>query len=124
MQALVVDDSFLMRTILTRMLEEFGFEVRTAKDGLQAVERLGEGPAPDLMLLDWYMPDMNGLDVLSHIRGAMGLKDMRVVMVTGENDPAMRSWAMDAGADDYLVRPFNADSVAGTLLNLGVLQAA
>ena len=113
-----------MRTILTRMLEEFGFDVKTAKDGLQAVERLGEGPAPDVVLLDWYMPDMNGLDVLGHVRGAMGLKDLRVVMVTGENDPAMRSWALAAGADDYLVRPFNADSVADTLLNLGVLQAA
>jgi two-component system chemotaxis response regulator CheY len=124
MQALVVDDSFLMRTILSRMLEEFGFDVKTAKDGLQAVASLGAGPAPDVVLLDWYMPDMNGMDVLNHLRGEMGMKDLRVVMVTGENDPAMRSWALAAGADDYLVRPFNADSVADTLLSLGVLQAA
>jgi CheY-like chemotaxis protein len=124
MQALVVDDSFLMRTILSRMLEEFGFEVSTAKDGLQAVASLSQGPVPDLVLLDWYMPDMNGMDVLGHVRGELGLKHLPVVMVTGENDPAMRSWAMAAGADDYLVRPFNADSVADTLLTLGILQAA
>ena len=108
-----------MRTVLSGILTELDFEVSTAKHGLDALEQLKDGLQPDIMLLDLHMPVMTGLELLALLppRGAM-----RVVMVTGEDDPCMKSWALQYGVDAYIHRPFNAAAVVDTLVHLGLAQ--
>ena len=87
MQALVVDDSRAVRMMLKRMLMASGFDlVSEAGHGLEALERLAEGPLPDVMLVDWNMPEMNGIDLLRSIRATAGYRQIPVVMVTTETE--------------------------------------
>ncbi len=106
MRALIVDDSRFVRDYLRGMLEEKGIECETAADGCAGLERLRSGPEFDLALVDWNMPVMNGLEMLSELR-ADGYSDLKVMMVTteAENDFIVR--ALDAGADEYLMKPFD-----------------
>ncbi len=120
-RALVVDDSRAMRMILARTLAETGFEVEQAGNGQEALDRMArEGGAPDLVVVDWNMPEMSGLEFLRAVRARPEFRAVRLFMVTTESEIAQMSRALEAGADEYLMKPFTADAVRDKLRLLGM----
>ncbi|MBK7400455.1 MAG: response regulator [Myxococcales bacterium] len=119
MKALVVDDSRAVRTILTRMLEAAGFEVAQAEHGRHALEVLARVGPPAIALLDWNMPEMNGYELLCAIRANGEYADTRVMMVTTENEMEQIGRALEAGADEYLMKPFDQEAMRDKLVLLG-----
>ena len=122
MRALIVDDSRFVRGYLRGLLEEKGIECEEAANGQAGMERLNAGPPFDLALVDWNMPVMNGLEMLQQLR-AQGLAGVKVLMVTteAENDFIVR--ALDAGADEYLMKPFDDEALTEKLAMLGLVEA-
>jgi two-component system chemotaxis response regulator CheY len=122
MRALIVDDSRFVRGFLRGLLEEKGIECAEAGDGKAGLDKLHSDPAFDLALLDWNMPVMNGLEMLKSLR-AEGYAAVKVLMVTteAENDFILR--ALDAGADEYLMKPFDDEALNEKLAMLGLVEA-
>ncbi|HSQ60152.1 MAG TPA: response regulator [Acidobacteriota bacterium] len=120
MKALVVDDSRSMRAILTKQLRELGFEVREASGGAEALRSLHQEGPVDLVLLDWNMPEMDGAEVLALIRSEPLYKGVRVMMVTTESEMSQVSVALEAGANEYLMKPFDRESLVEKLILLGM----
>ncbi len=122
MRALIVDDSRFVRGFLRGMLEGKGIECAEAGDGQAALDQLHAGVPFDLALVDWNMPVMDGLEMLKQLR-AEGFTDMKVMMVTteAENDFIIR--ALDAGADEYLMKPFDNEALCEKLAMLGLVEA-
>ncbi len=121
MQALIVDDSRTMRAILTRILNGLGAEVGQAEDAAGALRYFDANQVPDIALVDWHMPGMNGLELVAAIRAEERFAPMRIMMVTTEGEPEQVGAALAAGANEYLVKPFTQDAVAEKLTLLGVL---
>lgn len=119
MRALVVDDSRAMRALLTKILEGLGAEVEQADDGLAALAALRAHPAPDVALVDWNMPNMDGLELVRALRKDP-VRPKAVMMVTSESQHDQMVRALLAGADEYLIKPFTADAVTEKLALLGV----
>jgi len=117
-KALVVDDSRTIRLILRRILREAGFEVFEAGNGKEALDAL---QAQDgdicLALVDWNMPEMNGMELLTEIRRHPEMSSMKVIMVTTEAEVGHMSSALQAGADEYVMKPFTKEKLqlAGAL---------
>lgn len=118
MQALVIDDSKAMRTILTRTLGGLGFEVAQAADGLEALALLRRS-TPEVALVDWNMPNMNGLELVVAIRRQRAYDKLKLMMVTTESEMHQMERALAAGADEYVTKPFTADVIVGKLELLG-----
>jgi two-component system chemotaxis response regulator CheY len=108
---LIVDDSRVIRKVARRILEDLGFEIAEASDGVEALAWC-RAAMPDAILLDWNMPVMNGLEFLKHMRQEPGGDRPIVVFCTVENDVARISEALDAGADEYIMKPFDGDIIA------------
>jgi two-component system chemotaxis response regulator CheY len=119
-QALVVDDSRTIRLILGRMLRELGFEVAEADNGRAALDQLAGGLSPELVLVDWNMPEMSGIEFVEAVRHAPYQSDARVVMVTTETEVDQVVRALDAGADEYVMKPFTKDAIVEKLQLLGL----
>ncbi|HEY1985320.1 MAG TPA: response regulator [Terracidiphilus sp.] len=122
LRALIVDDSRFVRGFLRNLLEDKGMECEEAADGQAGLERLHAGLPFDLAFVDWNMPVMNGLDMVKNLRGE-GFSTVKVMMVTteAENDYILR--ALEAGADEYLMKPFDDDALSEKLAMLGVEAA-
>lgn len=122
MRALIVDDSRFVRGYLRRLLENKGIECEEAADGQAGIDRLNSGFEFDLALVDWNMPVMDGLAMLKEMR-AEGFSEVKVLMVTteAENDFIVR--ALDAGADEYLMKPFDDEALNEKLAMLGLVEA-
>ncbi|HEV7865303.1 MAG TPA: response regulator [Acidimicrobiia bacterium] len=123
MQAIVVDDSRAMRMLMGRLLKDIGFDVAEAGDGCQALDRLREhlaGSPVQLALVDWNMPEMSGIELVEAVRADPAFASLRIVMVTTETELSQVSRALDAGADEYLMKPFTRDDVVGKLELLGL----
>jgi two-component system chemotaxis response regulator CheY len=122
MRALIVDDSRFVRGYLRGLLEEKGIECEEAADGHAGLDLLHGEHTFDLALLDWNMPVMNGLEMLKQLR-AQGFNGVKVMMVTteAENDFILR--ALNAGADEYLMKPFDKDALDEKLTILGLVEA-
>ena len=122
MRALIVDDSRFVRGYLRGLLEEKGIECEEAADGQAGMDRFNAGGAFDLALVDWIMPVMNGLEMLRRLR-AEGHGEVKVMMVTteAENDSILR--ALDASADEYLMKPFDDQALTEKLALLGLVEA-
>ena len=119
--ALVVDDSRAIRMILTKTLQELGFEVREASNGREALEAIeDEKTAVKLILLDWDMPEMNGLETLKQLRHTPEFSSLVVVMVTAQTELDHIAEALEAGANEYVMKPFTKDIIAGKLELAGV----
>ena len=119
MRALVVDDSRTVRLIVGKILREVGMEVIEAANGLEALAQLERSPDVDLMLLDWNMPEMNGLELLSSVRRDNRLATTKIMMVTTETALTEITRALEAGADEYIMKPFTLDAVDDKLRILG-----
>ena len=121
MRALVVDDSRTMRRIVAAMLEGLGYEVTEAGHGEQALQILRGGFLPDLVCIDWNMPFMDGLELVTAIRSDPTWKAVTLMMMTSqvEQDQVLR--ALTAGAQEYLMKPFNDEALRGKLAQLGLL---
>ena len=120
MRALVVDDSRSMRTIISKQLKELGFEVFEAANGHEAMAKLHDTKKITLILLDWNMPEMDGLEVLNLIRAEPDYKEIRVMMVTTESEMAHVAIALEAGASEYLMKPFDREALLEKLILLGM----
>jgi two-component system chemotaxis response regulator CheY len=120
-QCLIVDDSSVVRKVARRIMEELEFDVSEAEEGAQALDMCRKG-MPDLILLDWSMPVMDGVEFLAHLRKELtGGEKPKVVFCTTENDVAQIAKAMRAGADDFLMKPFDRDIVEAKLQEVGAL---
>jgi two-component system chemotaxis response regulator CheY len=121
MRALIVDDSRFVRSFLRGILEEKGITCREAGDGQAGLAQLKSGSSFDLALIDWNMPVMNGFEMLTALR-ADGFRDLKVMMVTteAENDFIIR--ALDSGADEYLMKPFDKEALTEKLSMLGLAE--
>jgi two-component system, chemotaxis family, chemotaxis protein CheY len=120
MNALVIDDSRAMRMILGRMLRELGMEVAEAANGRLALDLLDEGLAPGLVLVDWNMPEMTGIEFVAAVRQPPYLSTARIVMVTTETEVPQIAQALAAGADEYVMKPFTKESIFEKLQLLGI----
>jgi two-component system, chemotaxis family, chemotaxis protein CheY len=120
MQALVVDDSRAMRSILTRIMDNFGFDVAQAGDGAEALARLESGLRPDIALIDWNMPVMDGLSLIKACRAREDLRAITLMMVTTESEQTQILRALAAGAHEYLIKPFTPEDIAEKLALLGL----
>ncbi|ATD66993.1 hypothetical protein CNR27_05665 [Luteimonas chenhongjianii] len=102
---MVVDDSVTMRKVTGRVLERHNFEVITAKDGIDAIERMDER-VPDLMLLDIEMPRMDGYELATHMKADARLRDVSIMMITSRTGEKHRQRAFEIGVDRYLGKPY------------------
>ena len=122
MQAMVIDDSRATRAILARTLEELGYEVVQAGHGREALELLEHTPDIDLALVDWNMPVMNGLELVRAVRADDRFASVTLVMVTTEGDSDHMVTALEAGADEYVMKPFTAETIEEKLCLLGLVE--
>jgi two-component system, chemotaxis family, chemotaxis protein CheY len=117
---LVVDDSSVIRKVSRRILEEMNFRVSEAEDGEKALSLCLAG-MPDVVLLDWNMPVMDGYEFLTRFRQLPGGAGAKIVFCTTENDVAYISRALEAGADEYIMKPFDKDILTAKFQEVGVL---
>ena len=118
---LVVDDSSVVRKIARRILEEMQFEIIEAEDGEKALEVCKRG-LPDAVLLDWNMPIMDGYEFLGNLRRMPGGQTPKVVFCTTENGIDHIARALEAGANEYIMKPFDKDIVAAKFMEVGLVQ--
>ena len=119
-KALVVDDSRAIRMILSRILQEMGFEVHEAgngREGLQVLE--AQKPGMELILTDWNMPEMNGLEFVKQVRHRPEFSSVPIVMVTTETEVEQMGAALEAGATEYVMKPFNKEILVEKLHMIG-----
>lgn len=109
MKALIVDDSSTMRRIIKKALQEMGMDSVEAGDGNEALASLRSAPDIDFVLLDWNMPNMNGFDTLKAIKADAATASIPVLMVTTEAERSQVVKAIQAGAKQYVVKPFTTD---------------
>ncbi len=117
---LIVDDSKVVRKVARRILEDLHFEIEEAADGKLAMEACLKH-MPDVILLDWNMPVMNGLEFLRALRGTAGGGTPVVVFCTTENDLAHIQQAIGAGANEYIMKPFDSDIIQTKFAQAGLL---
>ncbi len=118
---LVVDDSSVVRKIARRILEEMEFEIIEAEDGEQALDACKRA-LPDAVLLDWNMPVMDGYEFLGNLRRMPGGDVPKVVFCTTENGIDHIARALEAGANEYIMKPFDKEIVAAKFMEVGLVQ--
>ena len=118
-RALVVDDARTVRRILKGILEEAGYEAVEAENGSDALAWLASGQTAQIVFVDWEMPEMNGISFVKQVRANPAYRDLRVVMVTKETRLHNVKEALEAGADEYIMKPFTRDVVRDKIELLG-----
>ena len=117
---LVVDDSSVIRKVARRILEGLDFQIMEAENGEEAIETC-KRQLPDAILLDWNMPKMDGYDFLRVLRRLPGGDGPKVVFCTTENDVAHIARALHAGANEYIMKPFDKDIVTAKFHEVGLI---
>ena len=120
MRALIIDDSKAMRSILSRMLRGLGFEVLEAGNGREGLQRLEENSKVDLALVDWNMPEMNGLEFVRTVRAEQSYDGVLLMMVTTETEMGNVVKALAAGANEYVMKPFTQEVILEKLQIFGL----
>lgn len=118
---LVVDDSKIIRRIGRQIVESLGFDCAEAEDGVQALSCIKQ-KMPDVILLDWNMPNMNGYDFMLACRAAPGGDKPIIIFCTTENEMTQIVKAMSAGANEYIMKPFDLDIVKDKFVQTGLLE--
>jgi two-component system chemotaxis response regulator CheY len=125
---MVIDDSRAMRLILKRIVAQLGFEVVEAANGKEAMDYLAgaleagdESKLPGLALVDWNMPEMNGLEFVTAVRADQRLRNMTLMMVTTESEQSQIVRALASGAHEYVIKPFTPDAIIDKLTLLGLV---
>jgi two-component system chemotaxis response regulator CheY len=127
MLAMVIDDSRAMRMILKRIVTQLGFDVVEAGNGKEAMDYLqanvlnGDDAPPILALVDWNMPEMNGLEFVMAVRAESSLRQVTLMMVTTEGEQSQIVRALAAGAHEYVIKPFTPDAIVEKLALLGLV---
>ena len=121
-RALVADESRMVRRVAARILRDLGFDVSEAATGREAVDQCRVSP-PDVVLLDWTLGEMSAFDILDAIRSMPGLTTPRIVFCAAKRSPKNILQALEAGADEYIMKPFDADIVHSKLVLCGALPA-
>jgi two-component system chemotaxis response regulator CheY len=122
MRALIVDDSRFARKYVRGLLEQEGVDCEEAVDAACGIERLREGKYFDVILVDWNMPGISGLDLVKRIRQE-GHSEIKLMMVTVETERQAIDAALEAGADEYLMKPFDAEALREKLALMGLAGA-
>ena len=104
--AMVVDDSLSVRRSLTQFMEDAGYKVRAARDGIEAIEIL-EGFIPDILLVDMEMPRMNGIELSAYVRSQESIKELPIIMITSRSSAKHREQAERAGINSHVTKPFS-----------------
>lgn len=118
-RCLIVDDSRVMRSVSRRVVESLGYAVAEAENGQEALARCETGGMPDLILLDWNMPIMTGIEFIAALRAQPGGDAPKVVFCTTENDPAIVGRGIAAGADGFVTKPFDGQTLQAKLQRIG-----
>jgi len=122
-RALVIDDSKAMRSILSRMLQGLGFEVLEASNGREGLQRLQANGSVELALVDWNMPEMNGLEFIRKVRAEQSYDGVLLMMVTTETEMENVVRALAAGANEYVMKPFTQEIILEKLQIFGMAGA-
>ena len=120
MRTLVIDDSRAMRAILGKILKDLGFAVTDAGHGREGLEQFQQGERPTLALVDWNMPEMNGLEFVQAVRADRAYDEMQIMMVSTESEARAMVSALEAGANEYVMKPFTKDVTLKKLAILGI----
>lgn len=121
MKVMVVDDALTARLKISSLLAEIGYAgVLMAADGSEALRLLEGGERPELVFVDWHMPEMGGLELIQQLRARAEYADTKLIMVTSETGMKTMVQALDAGADEYMMKPFNREILLEKLQLLGV----
>jgi two-component system chemotaxis response regulator CheY len=120
---LVVDDSKIVRKVVRRIVEHLGFAVSEAENGHAAFEHVKTHPV-DVMILDWNMPIMDGLECMKAIRADGQLAQPKIIFCTTENEFNKIEQAITSGADEYVMKPFDETIIASKLSQLGLIDEA
>lgn len=122
LRALVVDDSQATRSLLATMLDELGFDVEEACDGADAIAVLRKSMRFDVLLVDWTMPKVDGVEFVHAVRhDPFYNQQVRLIMVTSVDEPNLIGKALAAGADEYLMKPFTKEMLADKLTLIGMV---
>lgn len=117
---LIVDDSRVVRKVAERIISDMGFDCTEVEDGQRAFEACVES-MPDAIVLDWNMPVMSGIEFLEKLRSLDGGTHPKVILCTTENDTKHIQRAVNAGADEYIMKPFNSDILESKFRQIGLL---
>ncbi len=120
-RCLVVDDSRVIRRVASKIIQDLGLDVEEAENGKKAMNAVAIR-MPDLVFTDWDMPTMNGIEFVRALRKLPGGDKVAVVFCTTENEVAQILQALEAGADEYIMKPFDGEIVRSKLLLLGLLS--
>ncbi len=112
MRVLIVDDSKTMRLIVGKILKECGYETQEAGNGKEALEILEKDPSFSFVMADWNMPEMNGYDMVCAIKKDERFKNLPIIMVTTETEAANVQKAIEAGASDFVTKPFKKETIS------------
>ena len=121
-QVLIVDDSKVIRKVAQRILQSLGFLTREAENGLEALNAC-RAMMPDAILLDWNMPVMDGITFLEALRASENGLKPKVVFCTTENEVPQIARALQSGADEYIMKPFDKDIMTSKFEEVGLLAA-
>ena len=120
MRALVIDDSKAIRIILKQILQSLGGSIEEAANGKEGWEKLKTMSKPDIVLVDWNMPEMNGLDFVRAVRANPIYRQLPLMMVTTETETSQMGAALAAEANEYVMKPFTKDVIQEKLKILGI----
>lgn len=124
MHVMIIDDSRAMRRILRQIVEPQGWRISEAGNGREAWEFIQQNTDVELALVDWNMPEMNGIEFIELVRNDDRFVDVRLVMVTTETEPARMAKALMSGVDEFVMKPFTADGLLEKLALIGVPVSA
>ncbi|WP_067473372.1 response regulator [Actinomadura hibisca] len=121
---MIIDDSRAMRLILRRIVTQLGFEVHEAGNGREALDVLqAMDQVPQVALIDWNMPEMNGLEFVTEVRARERYRPMTLMMVTTESEHGQIVRALAAGAHEYVIKPFTPDAIIEKLALMGLVPS-
>ncbi|EMI56782.1 response regulator [Rhodopirellula sallentina] len=120
MNVLIVDDSRVIRNMIARIMRTFGYETHEAGNGIEGLDQLAKLGEMDLILVDWNMPEMDGLEFIKAVRADADHAHTPMIMVTTESEMDRMALAFMAGVNEYIMKPFTEENIGSKLEILGI----